>query len=104
MKKQIIALILPILAVCSCTKSDTTDPMSGNGYILFKNNSSNPYAVYINGALFHNVPGGGTDKALEPAGTYNLEEIQLSGYAFYPTDIKTIGTVTATQTLTVAFP
>ena len=74
------------------------------GSIQFNNSSSNPYNIYINSTLWQTINGGSTLTYVDKLGNYNLEVIQKSGYAVYPTDEKSTGTITACGTQNVNFP
>ena len=99
MKKLIILSItfLSIIFFTSCVK-DTT------GSIRFVNNSSNPYACYVDGALKTTLSGGYTYDVIVTQGTHTAEVIQQSGFLLYPTDETFTCTVPSGGSSTVSFP
>ena len=86
----------------SC-KKESSKPA---GSIMLVNNSSNPYDIFVNGKLTIDDMPGGTFKELTstPVGNYSVRVLQVSGYAFYPTDITFSGNVSNQGTMVVSFP
>jgi hypothetical protein len=79
--------------------------LSSTGTLVFTNNSSNPYQVYINGTLsFVADPNTMYTKNYEPAVAYVIRVLQVSGYLVSPTDLTYNGTLTCGSKLTTTFP
>jgi hypothetical protein len=78
--------------------------LKGTGLIKFTNNSSNPYDVYVNGTLVHEMDGNSVESDYHVEGTYTIRVLQVSGYLLTPTDETFTGNVVCGGTLTVAFP
>ena len=78
--------------------------LKGTGLIKFTNNSSNPYDVYVNGTLVHEMSGKSVESDYHLEGTYTIRVLQVSGYVFTPTDESFTGNVVCGGTLNVAFP
>lgn len=99
--KKLLSLLM-LCAALSCTKE--TIPTTGS--ILIVNNSSNPYDVFINGALeINDMPGESVqnfDK--KPTGSYSIRIKQVSGYLIYPTEKTYEGTLSDKGTLVISFP
>lgn len=100
MKKIFAVLILCI--VVGCTK----ESVQPTGSILIVNNSSNPYDIFINGALeINDMPGQSVQNfEKKPTGSYSIRVKQVSGYLIYPTEQTYEGTVTDKGTLVISFP
>jgi hypothetical protein len=83
----------------------STTVISSTGTLAFVNNSTNPYAVYINGTYEFDAAGGETSHSnYRPTGSYSIRVLQESGYLIYPTDQTYTGTLECGQTLTTTFP
>jgi hypothetical protein len=78
--------------------------IKGTGLIKFINNSSNPYDVYVNGVLVHEMGGNSVESDYHIEGTYTIRVLQVSGYLFTPTDKSYNGNVVCGGTLNVGFP
>jgi hypothetical protein len=78
--------------------------IKGTGLINFTNNSSNPYDVYVNGTLVHEMNGNSVESDYHIEGTYTIRVLQVSGYLFTPTDETFTGNVVCGGTLNVVFP
>ena len=91
-------------ALTSGTSNTISVVVDQVGQMNFVNSSSNPYYVYINGALWNTVNGMSTQSAYANVGAYAIEAKQVSGYAVYPTDEKFSVNVTACSNTNVPFP
>ena len=108
----IIALVLCICLFSSCevlyqslSTSETTKPSSGN--ILFKNESSNPYNVYLDNRLVltNGLPGNSQFlKEDVSVGAHIVHVVQIKGYLFKPTEKSYSITLLKGETLTIKFP
>ena len=79
--------------------------VKSTGIIKFVNNSSNPYRIYVNGAIqIESMEGKSTKSFYYTEGSYNIRVLQLSGYAISPTDKTYTGNVTCGGTLIASFP
>lgn len=75
------------------------------GNIRFQNNSTNPYRVYINEAESFDMPGNTfLVRSSVNTGNYSIRVLQISGFAFTPTEETYTGNVGCGQTLNVTFP
>lgn len=83
----------------------TTQSLPTTGSIQAINNSSNPYNVYVNGALQFTQSGGTSHTITNVSpGYYTIRVLQQSGYIVYPTDETFNGNVTAGNTLIISYP
>jgi len=56
------------------------------GFVTFKNVSSNPYNLYLNGDFIQTIAGNSSESFLIELGTHRFKAIQKSGYLLYPTE------------------
>jgi hypothetical protein len=103
MKNVLQIIIFCFIAATFSCKKDAAKP---TGSIMLVNNSANPYDVYVNGKLEIDDMAGSsaTSLTLKPVGYYSVRVIQVSGYAFYPTDLTYNGDLADQGTLVVSFP
>jgi hypothetical protein len=79
--------------------------ISDKGILIFTNNSSNPYNVYVNNILkISNMTGGTTNSYYYTPGNYSIRVEQQSGYLFTPTIKTYTGTLSCSGILTTTFP
>ncbi|MEO8584240.1 MAG: hypothetical protein ABI415_10605 [Flavitalea sp.] len=104
-KSNIHGSITTDFAISSYKNNKVSTVIRGTGTIQLINNSSNPYSIYINGAITANMEGGTTTTlSFRPTGSYSVRVLQLSGYLFTPTDLTYNGNVSCGGTLLTAFP
>ncbi|MEP7195405.1 MAG: hypothetical protein ABI851_02730 [Saprospiraceae bacterium] len=72
--------------------------------IYLKNNSTDPYKVYINGVVALEVNGKAIIPLLIAAQITTIRVLQLSGYVLYPIDKNYISNLSCDQTETIEFP
>ena len=85
--------------------TSVTTIIAGTGTLTFSNISSNPYDVYINGALqITNMAGGTTQSYTAAVGSYSIRVLQKSGYLVFPTDKTYSVTLACGGSLTTTFP
>ncbi|MCX6351671.1 MAG: hypothetical protein NTX03_07405 [Bacteroidetes bacterium] len=79
--------------------------LSKTGSIKLTSTSSNPYRIYFNGVQQFYMDGG-TTRTVDylKEGAYSVRVLQLSGYAFTPTDKTFNGDVKCGTTLNVTYP
>ena len=81
MKYFTFLLLFSFSVIAGCIKDET-------GSVRFRNTSTNPYKLSINGESKGEF-GGGTSRIIDlDAGSYTLKAEQVSGFILYPT-IKT---------------
>lgn len=82
-----------------------TSVLAKTGTLTFKNTSTNPYDVFVNGVLtVSNMAGGTTQSFIAPIGSYSIRVLQKSGYLISPTDKTYVGSISCGTTLTTTFP
>jgi len=93
-------------ALIANTKNNFTCVLSGTGTLKFVNTSSNPYEIYVNGAVFYSSLSGGQTliHQFATSGSYSIRVLQLSGYIVSPTDKTYTGTLNCGGALTTTFP
>lgn len=78
--------------------------ISDKGILIFTNNSSYPYNVYVNDQILITMDGNSTKSYYYPPANYSIKVVQQSGYFFSPT-IKTYNvTLSCNSILTTSFP
>ncbi len=87
-------------AITANTTNTLNVVMTGYGTLTVTSTSSNPYEIKVNGKVWvASLAGGASASTPAPLGNCTVEAIQLSGYAFTPTDNTysvTIGQCTTT--------
>lgn len=79
--------------------------LAKTGTLTFKNNSTNPYDVFVNGVLtVANMAGGTTQSFIAPIGSYSIRVLQKSGYLISPTDKTYTGSLSCGGSLLTSFP
>jgi uncharacterized protein (DUF2141 family) len=91
--------------IAANTTNKITTVIQATGTLQLVNNSTNPYSIYINGVLTSNMEGGTTKSlAFQPTGYYTIRVLQISGYAFTPTDETFTGNLICGGSLITTFP
>jgi hypothetical protein len=92
-------------AIAANQTTSVSSVMKSTGTLKFTNNSSNPYRVYVNNVVVGDQPGGTvTTLKYSLTGSYTIRVLQLSGYAFTPTDKTYTGSLTCGSTLNTTYP
>lgn len=105
-KNNIMGASQTAYPLTSNTKNTSITVLASTGTLAFNNTSSNPYHVYVNGQFQMDLNGGASYKLmLMPLGNYSMRVVQVSGYAFTPTDETFTGNLSSCGgTLTTTFP
>jgi hypothetical protein len=89
----------------TANKANTaTVVLSGTGILTFTNTSSDPYQVFINGQLLFTAEGKKSYPFTAKTGAYTIRVLQVSGYAFEPTDKSYSSTLACGANVTLQFP
>lgn len=97
MRYLAFSLIFTIALLMGCTKDET-------GTVRFKNNSSNPYELFINGESKGEFSGGTWRNFYLDPGVYTLKAEQVSGFVLFPTVKNGQITVESGESLEWSFP
>lgn len=84
--------------------SETTE-IGQAGKLIFNNNSTDLYRIYVNGVALVELAGGlSYSIPYRPAGFYTIRVLQLNGYIINPTDQTYTGTLVCGGALQTSFP
>jgi PKD repeat protein len=104
-QNNIFGVITTTSNLTANVKNTVNTVLSQTGTLEFKNNSSNPYEIFINGiSTISSLSGGATSRVIVPAGPYSIRVLQKSGFVLFPTEQNYNATVACGSNILVSFP
>ena len=104
-KDNLLGSVTSVGNLTANVTNTTTVIVSGVGILRMVSTSTNPYNIYVNGALVVNsFPGNASQDFTAAQGSYTIRVVQVSGYLITPTDETFTGTLTCGGTLVTTFP